>query len=110
MYDSGKRETTCEGSKKHRSAKRISRYARNDCMGGIGLFHVAYNGYVCKSLFSYRHPDRSGGILLAGGDNVVCEIAERGKPFAKEARSTGVQGRFLAAPLMTARGEWVYST
>ena len=73
-------------------------------MGGMGLFHVAYNGYVCKTLFSYRHPDRSGGILLAGGDNVVCEIAEKGKPLAKGARSNRVQGRFLAAPLMTVWG------
>ena len=74
-------------------------------MGGIGLFHVAYNGYVCKTLFSYRHPERSRGILLAGGDNVVCEIAEKGKPFTKEARSNRVQGRFLATLEMTVWGE-----
>ena len=70
----------------------------------MGLFHVAHNEYVCKSLFSYRHPDRSGGILLAGGDNVVCEIAEKGKPFAKGARNDGVQGRFLTALEMTVWG------
>ena len=64
-------------------------------MGEIGLFHAAYNGYVCKSLFSHRHPERSGGIFLAGGDNVVCEIAEKGKPLAKGARSNRVRGRFL---------------
>ena len=61
----------------------------------MGLFHVAYNGYVWKALFSHRHPDRSGGIFLAGRDNVVCVIAEKGKPFAKGARKSGVQGRFL---------------
>ena len=61
----------------------------------MGLFHVAYNGYVWKAIFLYRHPDRSGGIFLAGGDNVVCVIAEKGKPFAKGARSNKVQGGFL---------------
>ena len=70
----------------------------------MGLFHVAYNGYVWKTLFLYRHPDRSGGIFLAGGDNVVCETAEKGKPSAKGARKRGVQGRFLAALEMTVWG------
>ena len=101
MCDSRKRECFCEGSKKEQSARKISRCARNDGMGGMGLFHVAYNGYVWKALFLYRHPDRSGGIFLAGGDNVVCVIAEKGKPSAKEARSNRVQGRFLAALEMT---------
>ena len=70
----------------------------------MSLFHVAYNGYVWKALFLYRHPDRSGGIFLAGGDNVVCVIAENGKPFAKGARKSRVQGRFLAALEMTVGG------
>ena len=67
----------------------------------MGLFHVAYNEYVWKVLFLYRHPDRSGGIFLAGGDNVVCVIAEKGKLSVKEARNDGVQGRFLATLEMT---------
>ena len=70
----------------------------------MGLFQVAYNGYVWKALFPYRHPERSRGIFLAGGDNVVCVIAEKGKPFAKEARKRGVQGRYLAALEMTVWG------
>ena len=61
----------------------------------MGLFHVAYNEYVWKALFLYRHPERSRGIFLAGGDNVVCVIAENGNPSAKEARKSRVQGRFL---------------
>ena len=67
----------------------------------MGLFYVAYNGYVWKALFLYRHPERSRGIFLAGGDNVVCVIAENGKPFAKGARKSRVQGRFLAVLEMT---------
>ena len=62
----------------------------------MGLFHVAYNGYVWKALFLYRHPERSRGIFLAGRDNVVCVIAEKGKPFVKGTRKNKVQGRFLA--------------
>ena len=71
----------------------------------MGLFHAAYNGYVWKALFLYRHPERSRGIFLAGGDNVVCVIAENGNPSAKEARKRGVQGRFLAALEMTVSGD-----
>ena len=72
--------------------------------GGVGLFHVAYNEYVWKALFPYRYPERSRGIFLAGGDNVVCVIAEKGKPFAKGTRKNKVQGRFLAALEMTVWG------
>ena len=104
MCDSGKGETFCERSKKQQSARKISRCARNDGIGGMSLFHVAYNGYVWKALYLYRHPERSRGIFLAEGDNVVCVIAEKGNPFAKGARKSRVQGRFLAALEMTARG------
>ena len=58
----------------------------------MGLFHVAYNEYVWETLFLYRHPERSRRIFLAGGDNVVCVIVEKGNPSAKEARKRGVRG------------------
>ena len=35
--------------------------------GGMGLFHVAYNGYVWKALFPYRHPERSPRSFLHTG-------------------------------------------
>ena len=70
----------------------------------MGLFHVAYNEYVWKALFLYRHPDRSGGIFLAHWYSVLCETAEKGKPFAKGVRKSKVQGRFLAALEMTVWG------
>ena len=70
-------------------------------VSGGCITHVSYKGYVGKTPFPQRHPDRSGGIFLAGGDNVVCEIAEKGKPLAKGARSNGVQERFLATLEMT---------
>ena len=69
--------------------------------GRMGLFHVAYNEYVWKELFLYRHPERSRGIFLAGGDNVVCVKAENENASVKEARKRGVRGRFLAALEMT---------
>ena len=71
----------------------------------MGLFHVAYNGYVWKALFLYRHPERSRGIFLAYRYSVVCVTAEKGKPFAKGARKSRVQGRFLAALEMTVWGD-----
>ena len=71
----------------------------------MGLFHVAYNEYVWKALFLYRHPDRSGGIFLAHWYSVLCETAEKGKTFAKGARRSRVQGRFLAALEMTVWGD-----
>ena len=61
----------------------------------MGLFHVAYNGYVWKALFLYRHPERSRGIFLAHWYNAICETAEKGKPSAKGARKSRVQGGFL---------------
>ena len=72
--------------------------------GGMSLFHVAYNGYVWKALFLYRHPERSRGIFLAHRYSAVCVIAEKGKPFAKGARKSRVQGRFLAALELTVGG------
>ena len=72
--------------------------------GKMGLFHVAYNGYVWKVLFLYRHPERSRGIFLAHRYSAVCETAEKGKPFPKGARKSRVQGRFLVALEMTVWG------
>ena len=79
-------------------------------VGGMGLFHAAYNGYVWKGLFPYRHPERSRGIFLAGGDKVVCVIAENGNAFTKEAKKRGVQGRFLDCARNDGMGGWVYFT
>ena len=70
----------------------------------MGLFHVAYNGYVWKTLFLYRHPERSRGIFLAYWYSVLCETAEKGNLSAKGARKSRVQGRFLAALEMTVWG------
>ena len=49
-------------------------------------------------------------IFLAHRYSAVCETAEKGKPFAKGAKKSRVQGRFLAALEMTVWGEWVYFT
>ena len=73
----------------------------------MGLFHAAYNEYVWKTLFLYRHPERSRGIFLAHWYSVLCETAEKGKPFAKGARKSRVQGRFLATLEMTVGGKWI---
>ena len=70
----------------------------------MGLFHVASNGYVGKTPLPQRHPERSRGIFLAHRYSVVCETAEKGKPFAKGVGKSRAQGRFLAALEMTVGG------
>ncbi len=96
----GKGEIFCERSKKEQSARKISRCARNDG-GGMGLFHVAYNGYVGKALLLYRHPERSRGIFLAHWYSVLCETVEKGNSSVKGAKSNRVQKGFLATLEMT---------
>ena len=76
----------------------------------MGLFHVAYNGYVWKALFLYRHPEQSRGIFLAHRYSAVCEIAENGNPSAKGARKSRVRGIFLDFVRNDGMGEWVYFT
>ena len=61
-------------------------------------------------MFGKRHfrnviPSEVEGSFLQGGNNVVCVIVEKGKPFAKGARKSRVQGRFLAALEMTVSGD-----
>ena len=94
---------SAKGARKSRAQGRFLA-ALEMTVGGMGLFHVAYNGYVWKALFTQRHPERSRGIFLAGGDNVVCVKAENGNPSAKEARKRGVQGRFLDCTRNDGRG------
>ena len=96
MCDSREGESFCEGNKKEQSARKISRCARNDGMGGW-ITHVPYKGYVGKTPLPQRHPERSRGIFLEHRYSVLCETAEKGKPFVKGARKRRVQGRFLAA-------------
>ena len=76
----------------------------------MGLFHAAYNGYVWEVLFLYRHPERSRGIFLTHRYSAVCVIAEKGKPFAKRARKSGVRGIFLDFAGNDGMGGWVYFT
>ena len=73
-------------------------------VGGMGLFHVAYNGYV--DMLGKRYsciviPSKVEGSFWHTGYSVLCEIAEKGNPSAKEARKSKVQGRFLATLEMT---------
>ena len=111
MCDSRKGKSFRERSKKEQSVRKISRCARNDGGGKkMGLFHVAYNGYVGKTTLPQCHPDRSGGIFLAHRYSAVCVIAEKGNPSAKGARKSRVQGRFLDCARNDGMGEWVYFT
>ena len=100
----GKGNPSVKGARKSSVQGGFLDCTRNDGGGKMGLFYVAYNGYVWKALFLYRHPERSRGIFLAHWYSVLCETAEKGNPSAKEARKSRVQGRFLAALEMTVWG------
>ena len=76
----------------------------------MDLFHVAYNGYVWKALFPYRHPERSRGIFLAGGDNVVCVIAEKGETFCEGNKKEQSARKISHCARNDGMGEWVYFT
>ena len=83
-------------------------YARDDGTGKRSP-HICFQPITQKvakgnAASPYRHPERSRGIFLAHRYSAVCETAEKGKPFAKEARKSKVQGRFLAALEMTVWG------
>ncbi len=104
MCDSGKWENFCERSKKERSARRFLA-ALEMTVWGMDLFHVAYNGYVWKALFPYRHPERSRGDLLAYWYSVVCvKSGKRGNLLRKGQERVECKEKFLAALEMTAWG------
>ena len=95
------------------NGKPLAKGARNDGVRGRFLaaleMTVWGNGFISRSVqricLESTIPVSSSrakpSIFLAEGDNVVCVIAEKGKPFAKGARKSRVQGRFLAALEMT---------
>ena len=95
------------------NGKPLAKGARNDGVRGRFLaaleMTVWGNGFISRSVqricLESTIPVSSSrakpSIFLAEGDNVVCVIAEKGKPFAKGARKSSVQGRFLAALEMT---------
>ena len=59
MCDSGKWETFCERSKKEQSARKISRCARNDGIGGIEKSkkrRMAASGFICFFIPRLRKP------------------------------------------------------
>ena len=101
MCDSGKWETFSERSKERRSARKISRYARNDGMGGNGFILRSVQRICLESAIPVSSSRAKPSIFLAGGDKVVCVIVEKGNPSAKGTRKSRVQGRFLAALEMT---------
>ena len=105
-----KGKPSAKGVRKSRVQGRFLAALEMTVGGEIGLSHVAYNEYVWKELFLYRHPERSRGIFLAGGDNVVCVKAENENASVKEARKRGVRGKFLAALEITVGEKWVYFT
>ena len=76
----------------------------------MGLFHVAYNGYVWKALFLYRHPERSRGIFLAHWYSVLCETVEKGETFCEGNKKEQSTRKISRCARNDGMGEWVYFT
>ena len=104
MCDSAKGENFCERSKKEQSARKISRCARNDGMGGMGLFHVAYNGYVWKTPFTQCHPERSPRSFLHTGIALYVRQRKMGNLLRKKQERAECKEDFSTALKMTAWG------
>ena len=67
MCDSRKRESICEGSKKARSARKISRCARNDGMGGWVYFTQRTTDMFGKRYSCIVIPSEVEGSFLQEG-------------------------------------------
>ena len=76
----------------------------------MGLFHIASNGYVWKTPLPQRHPERSRGIFLAGGDNVVCVKAENENAFCEGSKKKWSARNISCCARNEGMGEWVYFT
>ena len=83
MCDSGKWETFCERSKERRSARKISRCARNDSVGnGYPLYHT-------KSVWEMR----SFRIVIPSEAEGSFSLAVRGSASDSEKRETPYRGK-----------------
>ena len=69
--------------------------------GEMGLFYVAYNGYVWKALFLYRHPERSPRSFWHTGIASYVRRRKRGNLLRKEQESAECKEDFLTALEMT---------
>ena len=72
--------------------------------GGNGFISRSVQRICLENAISATSSRAKSSIFLAHRYSAVCVIAEKGKTFAKGARKSRVQGRFLAALEMTVWG------
>ena len=70
-------------------------------VGGNGFISRSVQRICLESAIPVSSSRAKLSIFLAHRYSVLCETAEKGKPFAKGVRKGRVQGRFLAALEMT---------
>ena len=99
-----------KGSKKEQSARKISRCARNDGMGGWVYFTQRITDRFGKDYSRIVIPSEVEGSFLQEGIMSYVRQRKRGNLLRMEARKSGVRGIFLAVLEMTVWGEWVYFT
>ena len=104
MCDSGKGETFCEGNKKARSARKISRCARNDGMGEWVYFTQRTTDMFGKRRFRNVIPSEVEGSFLHTCIASYVRQWKRGNLLRKEQERAGCKEDFSTVLEMTVRG------
>ena len=100
MCDSGKGEPSAKGARKNKVQGRFLA-ALEMTVWGNGVISRSVQRICLESAIPVSSSRAKPSIFLAHRYSVLCVTAEKGKPSAKEARKSRVQGRFLAALEMT---------
>ena len=79
-----KGKTFAKGARKSRVQGRFLAVLEMTVWGGMGLFHVAYNGYVWKTPFTQRHPERSPRSFSLAVRRRVSDSREWETPYRRK--------------------------
>ncbi len=94
---------SAKGARKSRVQERFLA-ALEMTVWGDGFISSSVQRICLESAIPVSSSRAKSSIFPAHWYSALCETAEKGKTFAKGARKRRVEGRFLAAPLMTAWG------
>ena len=105
MCDSGKGETFCERSKKEQSARKISRYARNDGRGEWGYFTQRTTDMFGKDYSRIVIPSEVEGSFWHTGIASYVRQRKRGNLLRRKQEATECKKDFSTALEMTVSGD-----
>ena len=106
----GKGNPSAKGARKRGVQERFLA-ALEMTVGGNGFISRSVQRICLESAIPVSSSRAKPSIFLAHRYSAVCETAEKGKPFAKGARKSRVQGGFLDCARNDGMGgKWVYFT